>query len=196
MVSMPTLPFESFFRKSPASVRLFSEVEQKQAFFFFPSQSPSYFGTPPAGDFIELFDIHKLQGLTGTNFQADGVFHKGTPVAFESEFSFGPRGNDPVGAEKGTSPAGDTAVLAHHHQIGLGITDQRGIEAGIQTGGLQAMATLQGEADFVVSFHAEARLGQGRFLNGSQQGLAAASPFCRTIELTGFAPGAAVQMNA
>ncbi len=188
--------FRSFPENAQASVRLFFEVEQKQAFFFFPSQSFSYCGASLAIDFIELFDLHELQGLTGTYFQTHGVFHEGAPVAFKSEFSFGPGENDPVGTEKGASPAGDTAVVANHHHIGFGITDQRGIQAGIQARGLKTMATLQREADFIVSFDAEARLRQGRFLNGSKQGLAAAPPLGRAIELAGLASGAAVQMNA
>jgi hypothetical protein len=58
------------------------------------------------------------------------------------------------------------------------------------------MAAMHGEGKLIISFHADAGLGAGRFLDGFQQSLPVASSLRRAVKLAGFASGATIQMNS
>jgi hypothetical protein len=135
------------------------KVKQKQSIFLIRRQGPDDFFSPLAKYLFIVTDFNQFQGFAGANFNANGVFHVGTSVTFESDLSFWPGENDSIGTEHGTSPAGDATVFTDDHEICLRIPHQSPSEAGVQARCFKAMAALQREGNLVIPFHTHTRLG-------------------------------------
>lgn len=112
-----------------------------------------------ARDFAQIIQIDKLQSFAGADFHANGIFHIGALVALEGEFPFRPGENDAERTVESASPAGDATVFANHDRIAFRIPNQGRVKAGIDAGGLEALAALKRKRALIVSFHSQARLG-------------------------------------
>jgi len=163
---------------------------------FLPGKFSGNFQPLFARDFVQIVQLDKLQGFAGADFHANGIFHVGAPVALEGEFPFRPGENDSERTIEGAGPAGDAAVFANHNRIAFRIPNQGCVEAGIEAGGLEALAALQRKGALIVSFHPQAGLGQRGLPDSLKKVFLAAAPLGCAVELAAATSRAAVKVDS